>query len=451
MDFSIGEFSAVSGLPPQTLRFYHSQGLLVPASVDEQTGYRSYGMHQVEQAVLVTTLRQAGLAVRDVRRALDNLDRAGAMLHDHAEAVERRRRREDQAIGEARSLLTSWPEVRTDRFAGQVVLSAPVPHAEAGTREGHVVDERWYDWDRAHRSFHDTVRRLRGVAAARGLEQTGTAWKTPAAETPRQSADSMTADGPHWLAKLPVLTADADSVAGALPPGVEVQSWPGRDELGIRMPGPATTAKYSMALSRLVTHHLDGVFPDLGPGGPRLVVHDDAFELFVRSVPVDEEEFPMIKGFAGADRFTDRAKRVVALAQDEARMLDHDHVGPEHVLLALLSEGNGVAPQVLESLGITLEALREQVERIVRRGRRAPSGDVPLGPRAREVLERSLDEAQRIGQSYVGTEHVLLSLVRAGEGEGEGETVATQALVGLGVDPDRVSREVRQLLTTFRS
>jgi DNA-binding transcriptional MerR regulator len=449
VDLSIGEFSAVSGLPAQTLRFYHSQGLLVPASVDEHTGYRSYGMHQVEQAVLVKTLRQAGLGVRDVRRALDDLDRAAAMLHDHAEAVERLRRREDQAIDDARSLLTSWPEVRTDRFAGQVVLSAPVPHAEAVTQEGHVVDERWYDWDRAHRSFHDTVRRLRGVAAACGLEQAGTAWKAPAAETRRQSADGMTADGPHWLAKLPVLTADADSVAGALPPHVELQSWPSRDELGIRMPGPATTAKYSMALGRLVTHHLDGVFPDLGPGGSRLVVHDDAFELFVRLVPVDEEEFLMIEGFERMDRFTDRAQRVVALAQDEARTLDHDHVGPEHVLLALLREGNGVAAQVLESLGITLEGVREQVERIVGRGLRAPSGDVPLGPRAREVLERSLDDAQRIGQSYVGTEHVLLSLVR--EGECEGETVATQALVGLGVAPDRVRREVRQLLSTFRS
>jgi hypothetical protein len=255
----------------------------------------------------------------------------------------------------------------------------------------------------------------------------------------------MTADGPHWLAKLPVLASDAGSVAGALPPHVEVQSWPGRDELGIRLPGPATTAKYGMALGRLVTHHLDGVFPDLGPGGPRLVVHDDAFELFVRAVPVDEEEMPVVGGFEGVDRFTDRARRVVALARDEARMLDHDHVGPEHVLLALLSEGGGVAPQVLEPLGITLEGVREQVERIVGRGRRAPSGDVPLAPRAREVLERSLDEARRTGQTYVGTEHVLLSLVREGEG------VATQALVGLGVEPDRVRREVRQLLSTFRS
>lgn len=445
MNLSIGEFSAVSGLPAQTLRFYHSQGLLVPESVDEQTGYRSYAHHQVEQALLVTTLRQAGLGVRDVRQALGDRDRAESMLHDHAEAVAHRHRREDQAIDDARSFLTSWPGVYTDRFAGQVVLSALVPHAEAEVGEGHAADKRWYDWERAHWSFHDTVRRMRGVAAACGLEQAGTAWMTPAAETWQQSADSSTAGGPHWLAKLPVLLADVDSLAGALPPHVEVQSWPGRDELGIRMPGPVTAAKYSTALFRLVGHQADGVFPDLGPGGPRLVVHDDACELLVRLLPLDEEEFPTAGGFEGFDRFTDRARRVVALTQDEARMLDHDRVGPEHVLLALLREGNGVAARALGSLGITLEGVREHVEQVAGRGRQAPSGDVPFTPLARQVLERSLGEAQEIDQSYVGTEHVLLALVR------EGGTVATQVLVRLGADPDRVRREVLEVLSTFRA
>jgi hypothetical protein len=105
------------------------------------------------------------------------------MLHDHVAAPSRRRRREDEAIEEARSLLTSWPEVRPSRFTGQTVLSAPVPHGEAEMRAGQFADERWYDRDRAHRSFHDTVRRLRDVAAAHHLDQAGTAWKTPAVET----------------------------------------------------------------------------------------------------------------------------------------------------------------------------------------------------------------------------------------------------------------------------
>ncbi len=241
MLFSISEFSSefsdVCGLPAQTLRFYHSEGLLVPESVDEKTGYRSYAHHQVEQTVLVMALRQAGFGVRDVRRALDDRDRVGAMVHDHVEAVSCRRRREDEAIAETRSLLASWPEVQLGRFTGQTVLSALVPHGEAEVREGQAVDERWYDWDRADRSFHDTVRRLRGVAAARHLDQAGTAWKTPAVETPQQKIDNLTAGGPHWVAKLPVVVTDAGSLDGTLPRHVEVRSWPSRDELGIRCPG----------------------------------------------------------------------------------------------------------------------------------------------------------------------------------------------------------------------
>jgi DNA-binding transcriptional MerR regulator len=285
---SIGEFSDVSGLPPQTLPFYHSEGLLVPESVDEKTGYRSYAYPQVEQAMLIMTLRQAGLGVREVRRALDDRDDAGSMLHDHVAAPSRRRRREDEAIEEARSLLTSWPEVRPSRFTGQAVLSAPVPHGEAEMRAGQVADERWYDWDRAHRSFHDTVRRLRDVAAAHHLDQAGTAWKTPAVETPQQKVDNLTATGPHWVAKLPVVVDDAEPLDGGLPPDVEVQSWSSRDELGVRMPGRATTAKYSTALHRLLSHRTDGVFPDLGVGGGRIVVHDDAFESFLALRPLDE-------------------------------------------------------------------------------------------------------------------------------------------------------------------
>ena len=287
MLFSIGEFSDLSGLPPQTLRYYHSEGLLVPEAVDEQTGYRSYAFPQVEQALLVATLRQAGLAVRDVRRALDDRDVARSLLQEQIEALEVQRRREDLAVEDARSLLGSWPEVRPRRFPGQVVLSAPVPHGAAELRSGPVADERWYDWDHAGRSFADTVHHLHDVAATLQLDQAGPAWKTGAVETPQQKIENLTAAGPHWLAKLPVVVADTAALAEVLPRPVEVQSWPSRDELVIRIPGRLTTAKYATALHRLVTHPLESAFVDLGPGGERVVVHDDGFELFHALCPLD--------------------------------------------------------------------------------------------------------------------------------------------------------------------
>ena len=140
------------------------------------------------------------------------------------------------------------------------------------------------------------------------------------------------------------------------------------------------------------------------------------------------------------ERFTERARRVVVLAQEEARMLHHDYIGTEHILLGLIGEGEGVAAQALESLGISLEAVRQQVEEIIGQGRHAPSGHIRLTARAKEVLELSLREALQLGHNYIGTEHILLGLIREGEG------VAAQVLVKLGADPSRVRQQVIQLL-----
>jgi hypothetical protein len=140
------------------------------------------------------------------------------------------------------------------------------------------------------------------------------------------------------------------------------------------------------------------------------------------------------------ERFTDRARRVVVLAQEEARLLDHGYIGTEHLLLGLVREGKGVAAKVLESLGISLAAVREQVEAIIGRGQQAPSGHIPFTPRAKKVLELSLREAGQLGQDYIGTEHILLGLVREGEG------VAAQVLVRLGADLNRARQQVIQLL-----
>ena len=140
------------------------------------------------------------------------------------------------------------------------------------------------------------------------------------------------------------------------------------------------------------------------------------------------------------ERFTDRARRVVVLAQEEARMLNHDYVGTEHILLGLIREGEGVAARALESLGISREAVRRQVEEIIGQGQQAPSGQIPFTPRAKKVLELSLREALQLGHNYVGTEHILLGLIREGEG------VAAQVLVKLGTDLTRVRLQVNQLL-----
>ncbi|MFZ4431831.1 MAG: ATP-dependent Clp protease ATP-binding subunit [Microthrixaceae bacterium] len=143
------------------------------------------------------------------------------------------------------------------------------------------------------------------------------------------------------------------------------------------------------------------------------------------------------------ERFTDRARRVVVLAQEEARLLNHNYIGTEHILLGLIHEGEGVAAKALESLGISLEAVRQQVEEIIGQGGASPSGHIPFTPRAKKVLELSLREALQLGHNYIGTEHILLGLIREGEG------VAAQVLVKLGADLSRVRQQVIQLLSGY--
>ena len=143
------------------------------------------------------------------------------------------------------------------------------------------------------------------------------------------------------------------------------------------------------------------------------------------------------------ERFTDGARQVVVLAQDEARRLRHDHIGTEHILLGLIHEREGVAAKALESLGISLAAVRSEVEAIVGVGPDVPSGQVSFTPRAKKVLELSLREALQLGRDYIGTEHILLGLVREEEG------VAARALVRLGADLSRVRQTVIQLLARY--
>ncbi|MBN9158795.1 MULTISPECIES: ATP-dependent Clp protease ATP-binding subunit [unclassified Microbacterium] len=141
------------------------------------------------------------------------------------------------------------------------------------------------------------------------------------------------------------------------------------------------------------------------------------------------------------ERFTDRARRVVVLAQEEAKMLNHNYIGTEHILLGLIHEGEGAAAKALESLGISLESVREQVQDIIGQGQQQPTGHIPFTPRAKKVLELSLREALQLGHNYIGTEHILLGLIREGEG------VAAQVLVKLGADLNKVRQQVIQMLS----
>jgi ATP-dependent Clp protease ATP-binding subunit ClpC len=145
------------------------------------------------------------------------------------------------------------------------------------------------------------------------------------------------------------------------------------------------------------------------------------------------------------ERFTDRARRLVKLAEEEARRLDHNYIGTEHILLGLMCEGEGVAAKELESLGISLDAVRQQVEEIIGRGQQVPAEAIPFTPRSKKVLELSLREALQLGHDYIDTEHILLGLIREGDG------VAAQVLVKLGADLNQVRLQVIQLLHGYQS
>jgi ATP-dependent Clp protease ATP-binding subunit ClpC len=143
------------------------------------------------------------------------------------------------------------------------------------------------------------------------------------------------------------------------------------------------------------------------------------------------------------ERFTDRARRVIVLAQEEARLLNHNYIGTEHILLGLIREGDGVAAKALESLNISREAVRQSVEEIVGKGRSAPTGHIPFTPRGKKVLELSLRESLQLGHNYIGTEHILLGLIREGEG------VGAEVLQKLGGGLDRVRAMVIHILSGY--
>lgn len=283
MSLSVKDFSQMSGLSPQTLRFYHSERLLVPAGVDERTGYRYYEFAQVETALLVTALRGTGMSVKHVRRALEAPDTAAALLKEHIEALERQREAEDEAIAAVRKLLASRPEVQCRETAGVTVLSKAVPATAVESQRGQADQ---YDWEQVTVAVMATVGELTALAAEHGATVTAAPWFSWAAETAEQKERALTEKGPHWLAKLPVV-ADAEVLA-VLSEKVDVQAFEAREELSIHLPGRNSMPKYSTALSRLVTRVPEGFFPDFS--GMRHILHEEGVETAIRLRPLGEAE-----------------------------------------------------------------------------------------------------------------------------------------------------------------
>ena len=257
---SISEFSEMCLLSPQTLRHYHSEGLLVPAGVDERTGYRSYLFAQVEKAVLITLLRGAGMSVRLVRQALDEPDLAPALLRQHTAEVERARREQDEALREAAAFLAAWPEPAVRRTIAATVVSRTVP-ATGGPD--------WADTRTTDAAIQEITEAVRNA----GAEVSGAAWR---ALTPGKE--------PAWVVSVP-FTGDpgALSTTGDL----AVRDFPPRDELAIRLPGRTTTAKYATALARLTAHPMDDAYVDVSR--LREILHDDHVETAVAIRCLDEE------------------------------------------------------------------------------------------------------------------------------------------------------------------
>jgi DNA-binding transcriptional MerR regulator len=265
---SIREFSEMCHLSPQALRFYHAEGLLVPAGVDERTGYRSYAFEQVEQAMLITLLRDTGMSVKLVRQALDEPEQVEALLDRHADEVCRQRAAQDEAIQAARSVFEARPEPQVQHIPAVTVVAKLVQD----TPPGRNVQE----WDEAEESIAATTIALMDAVRKAGVDCLGEPWRVPALETPAHG------QGPFWMVKVAV-TAPADALA-ALPADLVVQEQDARDEMFIFMPGRNTMAKYCTVILRLL--HADpgddGTFVNLAR--LRQEIHDDGV---LSSAPIE--------------------------------------------------------------------------------------------------------------------------------------------------------------------
>jgi hypothetical protein len=192
-----------------------------------------------------------------------------------------------------------------------------------------------------------------------------------------------------------------------------------------------------VVISRIVVWRMGGGFRAGSEGGWST---SSSFTHRVTARDPDETFDPDTRGMEGFGKFTDRARKVLTYAQDEAQRFDHNYIGTEHLLLGLIREGDGTAAQVLENMNVDLTKARTAVEFIIGRGDRPVAGEVGLTPGGKEVIELAIDEARGLGHNYIGTEHLLLGLVREGEG------IAAGVLESLGVNLDRVRHEVIRVI-----
>ncbi|MBR8740788.1 MerR family transcriptional regulator [Nocardiopsis sp. MG754419] len=288
MSLFIKDFSEISDLSPQTLRFYHSEGLLVPATVDEETGYRYYEVDQIQRALLIMELREAGMSVKDVRQALDAPDTAVELLRVHTETLHRRRTTEDEAMRTAHELLTSWPEVEHTERPETTVLSAFAPTVAVDQRAGRP--DR-YDWGEVAAVAAKTADELRTLAEEHGATVAGTPWFTAALETDEQKKNSLTLEGPHWSVKLPI--SASPGVLTALNKRVDVQTIVARKELSVFVSGRHSAAKYMATALQLVDRAPEGYFASSAES--RHLLHGDGIETAVPlrlldEVEIDDEE-----------------------------------------------------------------------------------------------------------------------------------------------------------------
>ncbi|KOX08940.1 MULTISPECIES: MerR family transcriptional regulator [Micromonospora] len=239
---SISEFSQMCHLSPQALRFYHAEGLLVPAGIDERTGHRSYAFDQVERAMLITLLRDTGMSVKLVRRALDEPDQAVALLDRHSDEVDRQRRAQAEAITAARAVFEAQPEPQLRHVPATTVVGRLV----SGTPLGRDAQE----WDRAEDILLAAATELVTTVTQAGVTCLGGPWRTLALETQEQDRKVLDGVGPFWIVKVAV--AGTSETLPSLPADLIVQTCDAHEELSILMPGRNTMAKYCTVVLRLL-------------------------------------------------------------------------------------------------------------------------------------------------------------------------------------------------------
>lgn len=271
----IGDFALATSLPAQTLRYYHSEGLLVPAEVDEDTGYRAYTFDQVHQALLVVALRRAAVSIRDIRALLDAPDLLPTVLAEHHALLQRRRSQEDTAMAQAAQLAAGWPTAEEQDRDPVTAVARRVPGGAVGP-DGVVLPEQ------VRAAAADLQRDL----ADAGILTSGPAWCRYALETPEDKARAMTPRGPDWTVAVDLRRLEEKPLS--LPADAELLDCPGSRERIVRLPATPTMITLTAALQHLTTTSLEqNLLPDLGR--PRYVLGPDHVDLALTVEPHPED------------------------------------------------------------------------------------------------------------------------------------------------------------------